>query len=53
MTAQPCEDAVARSTRRQRSSRAGIDSARYDAEELAAHVVGTERGRLPLVDSPG
>jgi release factor glutamine methyltransferase len=31
---------------------AGIDSARYDAEELAAHVVGTERGRLPLVDSP-
>ena len=31
---------------------AGIDSARYEAEELAAHVVGTERGRLPLVDSP-
>jgi release factor glutamine methyltransferase len=31
---------------------AGIGSARYDAEELAAHVVGTERGRLPLVDSP-
>ena len=31
---------------------AGIDSARYDAEELAAHVAGTERGRLPLVDSP-
>jgi len=31
---------------------AGINSARYDAEELAAHLTGTERGRLPLVDSP-
>jgi release factor glutamine methyltransferase len=31
---------------------AGIDSARYDAEELAAHFAGTERGRLPLVGSP-
>lgn len=31
---------------------AGIDSARYDAEELAAHVAGTERGRLPLLDAP-
>jgi release factor glutamine methyltransferase len=31
---------------------AGIDSARYDAEELAAHVAGTERGRLTLLDSP-
>lgn len=30
---------------------AGIDSARHDAEELAAHVAGTERGRLLLVDS--
>jgi release factor glutamine methyltransferase len=32
---------------------AGIDSARFDAEELAAHLTGTERGRLPLIDSPG
>ncbi|OCB39830.1 protein-(glutamine-N5) methyltransferase, release factor-specific [Mycobacterium malmoense] len=32
---------------------AGIDSARWDAEELAAHVTGTERGRLPLLESPG
>ncbi|OCB26456.1 protein-(glutamine-N5) methyltransferase, release factor-specific [Mycobacterium malmoense] len=32
---------------------AGIDSARWDAEELAAHVTGTERGRLPLLASPG
>jgi release factor glutamine methyltransferase len=32
---------------------AGIDSARYDAEELAAHLVGTERGRLALLESPG
>jgi release factor glutamine methyltransferase len=30
---------------------AGIDSARYDAEELAAYLTGTERGRLPLLDS--
>jgi len=32
---------------------AGIDSARYDAEELAAHLVGTERGRLTLLEPPG
>jgi release factor glutamine methyltransferase len=32
---------------------AGIDSARYDAEELAAHLVGTDRGRLTLLESPG
>jgi release factor glutamine methyltransferase len=32
---------------------AGIDSARYDAEELAAHLIGTERGRLTLLESPG
>ncbi|MGH3958301.1 peptide chain release factor N(5)-glutamine methyltransferase [Mycobacterium sp.] len=31
---------------------AGIDSARYDAEELAAHLAGIERGRLPLFDQP-
>ena len=31
---------------------AGINSARYDAEELAAHLTGTDRGRLPLIDSP-
>ncbi len=31
---------------------AGIDSARYDAEELAAHLAGTERGRLALLDTP-
>jgi release factor glutamine methyltransferase len=31
---------------------AGIDSARCDAEELAAHLAGTERGRLPLIDPP-
>ncbi|HEY9304207.1 MAG TPA: peptide chain release factor N(5)-glutamine methyltransferase [Mycobacterium sp.] len=30
---------------------AGINSARFDAEELAAHLTGTERGRLPLIDS--
>jgi release factor glutamine methyltransferase len=31
---------------------AGIDSARYDAEELAAHLAGTERGRLALLANP-
>lgn len=29
---------------------AGIDSARWDAEQLAAHVAGTDRGRLRFVD---
>ena len=32
---------------------AGIDSARWDAEELAAHLSGTERGRLALLESTG
>lgn len=32
---------------------AGIDSARFDAEELAAHAAGTDRSRLTLLDSPG
>lgn len=31
---------------------AGIDSARFDAEELAAHAAGTDRGRLALLDTP-
>ena len=31
---------------------AGIDSARTDAELLAAHVSGTDRGRLALLDAP-
>jgi len=32
-------------------SAAGIDSARFDAEEIAAHVVGVERMKLPLVQA--
>jgi release factor glutamine methyltransferase len=32
---------------------AGIDSARHDAEQLAAHVAGTDRGRLAVLDPPG
>jgi release factor glutamine methyltransferase len=32
---------------------AGIDSARSDAEQLAAHLTGTERGRLALLAAPG
>jgi release factor glutamine methyltransferase len=32
---------------------AGIDSARCDAEQLAAHLAGTDRGRLRLIESPG
>ncbi len=31
---------------------AGIDSARCDAEQLAAYVAGTDRGRLALLDPP-
>jgi release factor glutamine methyltransferase len=31
---------------------AGIDSARYDAEQLAAYLAGTDRGRLALLDPP-
>ncbi|MEE2854581.1 MAG: peptide chain release factor N(5)-glutamine methyltransferase [Actinomycetota bacterium] len=31
---------------------AGIDSARWDAEELAAHLAGTDRGRLGLLRAP-
>lgn len=32
---------------------AGIDSARYDAEELAAHLAGADRGRLRMLADPG
>ncbi|QUR68451.1 peptide chain release factor N(5)-glutamine methyltransferase [Mycobacterium spongiae] len=32
---------------------AGIDSARCDAELLAAHVAGTDRGRLRMLEPPG
>lgn len=32
---------------------AGIDSARWDAEQLAAHLAGVDRGRLALLESPG
>lgn len=32
---------------------AGIDSARGDAEQLAAHLAGVDRGRLALLESPG
>jgi release factor glutamine methyltransferase len=31
---------------------AGVDSARVDAELLAAHAAGTDRGRLALLDTP-
>lgn len=37
----------------ERLSLAGIDSARTDAELLAAHAAGTDRGRLALLDAPG
>ncbi|MGV0745613.1 peptide chain release factor N(5)-glutamine methyltransferase [Mycolicibacterium sp. XJ870] len=33
-------------------ARAGVGSPRIDAELLAAHVAGTERGRLMLLDDP-
>ena len=35
-----------------RLAEAGIDSARSDAERLAAHLAGIERGRLALLDAP-
>lgn len=35
-----------------RLAAAGIDSARADAEHLAAHLAGTERGRLALLEAP-
>ena len=31
---------------------AGIDSAHVDAELLAAHVAGVDRGRLTFIDTP-
>ncbi len=34
-----------------RLAEAGIDSARHDAEQLAAHLAGTDRGRLTLVQT--
>jgi release factor glutamine methyltransferase len=48
MTLRPAIDSAAAQL-----AEAGIDSARYDAEELAAHLAGTERGRLTLLESPG
>ncbi|MDT5173443.1 MAG: release factor glutamine methyltransferase [Mycobacterium sp.] len=36
-----------------RLAEAGIDSARHDAERLAAHVAGTDRGRLAVLEPPG
>lgn len=47
---QPVRAAIARAA--DALARAGIDSARTDAELLAAHVAGTERGRLVLLKSP-
>lgn len=35
-----------------RLAEAGIDSARWDAEQLAAHLAGTDRGRLRFLDTP-
>jgi len=35
-----------------RLAEGGIDSARSDAEHLAAHLLGAERGRLVLLDAP-
>ena len=41
----PAREAVAR------LAEAGVASPEYDAAELLAHVLGTTRGRLPLVDA--
>lgn len=50
MTVSPLRAAIV--TAAQTLTQAGIDSARTDAELLAAHAAGTERGRLTLLDSP-
>lgn len=53
MTRQPLRLAIAEAERM--LATAGVESPRADAEVLAAHVVGVERGRLmllPLVDPP-
>lgn len=50
MTVSPLRAAIV--TAAQTLAQAGIDSARTDAELLAAHAAGTERGRLALLDSP-
>jgi release factor glutamine methyltransferase len=34
-------------------AKAGVNSPRIDAEELAAYVAGTERGRLSMLGAPG
>lgn len=44
MTGVPVAEAIARAT--ERLAAAGVDSARYDAEELAAHLLGVRRGAL-------
>lgn len=46
----PLREAIAAATAT--LARAGIDSARTDAELLAAHLAGTDRGRLALLDAP-
>jgi release factor glutamine methyltransferase len=51
MTVGPLRAAIAAAA--EQLSRAGIDSARTDAELLAAHAAGTDRGRLALLDTPG
>ncbi len=53
MSRQPLRLAIAEAVRM--LAAAGVSSPRHDAEVLAAHVVGVERGRLmlhPLVDPP-
>ena len=43
---------VALATAADTLAQAGIDSARTDAELLAAHVAGTDRGRISLLERP-
>jgi release factor glutamine methyltransferase len=52
----PVEPAAPRRLLRKASSRlteAGVASPEYDAAELLAHVLGSTRSRLPLIDSVG
>ncbi|MEU4743832.1 peptide chain release factor N(5)-glutamine methyltransferase, partial [Actinosynnema sp. NPDC023658] len=47
MTRQPLRPAIMEAERM--LAAAGVDSPRVDAELLAAHVLGVERSRLPLI----
>lgn len=50
---EPVETRDVLATATARLAEAGVASPAFDAAELLAHVLGTDRGRLPLVDAVG